>query len=61
MPHKWADGIKNKPNNNKKLRKQGYALDKAVEAKTSWLSEDFKNELLEVSGQNKARKLHKKD
>ena len=30
------------------------ALNKAVEAKTTWLSEDFKNELREVSGQNQA-------
>tara|TARA_Y100000385_G_C13049988_1_gene619304 strand:+ start:704 stop:853 length:150 start_codon:yes stop_codon:yes gene_type:complete len=45
--------IKNKPND-KKLRKRDEALHKAVEAKTTWLSDDFKNELSEVSGQDKA-------
>ena len=45
--------IKNK-SNNKKLRKRDEALNKAVEAKTTWLSEDFKNVLREVSGQNQA-------
>ena len=31
-------------------------LDEAVKAKTSYLSDEFKHQISEVSGQNKARK-----
>ena len=49
-----AGNIKNKPNL-KKTFAGHQRLDKAIEAKTTHLSDEFKQQISEVSGQNKAR------
>jgi hypothetical protein len=49
-----AGNIKNKPNL-KKTFASHKRIDEAIEAKTSYLSDEFKETINEVSGQNKAR------
>ena len=49
-----AGNIKNKPNL-KKTYVGHQRLDEAIEAKTTHLSDEFKHQISEVSGQNKAR------
>lgn len=46
--------IKNKPNL-KKTFASNKRMDEAIEAKTTHLSDEFKHQISEVSGQNKAR------
>jgi hypothetical protein len=50
---RYAGTINNKPNL-KKTKAGHQRLDEAVKAKTSHLSDEFKEQLREVSGQNKA-------
>ena len=49
-----AKNIKNKPNL-KKTFASNKRIDEAIEAKTTYLSDEFKHHISEVSGQNKAR------
>ena len=49
-----AGNIKNKPNL-KKTHAANRRIDEAIEAKTTHLSDEFKHQISEVSGQNKAR------
>ena len=51
-----AGSIKNKPNL-KKTFAGHQKLDEAIKAKTTYLSEEFKETINEVSGQNAAREV----